>query len=91
MPSLIRKGQKTADCHSGTTNTARHCDIHTCWMALMINETGGTSQQNSPNQLNAKQSTPNEPGLKNLGTLQFSQLAKQSSEHKPQFEIMLWK
>jgi hypothetical protein len=35
-------------------------------IALGINFIGGASQQNSPDQLKEKQSTPNEPGLKNL-------------------------
>ena len=35
-------------------------------MTFLTNETGGTNQQVSPAQLNARESTPKEPGLKNF-------------------------
>ena len=35
-------------------------------MTLLTNETGGTNQQVSPAQLNARESTLKEPGLKNF-------------------------
>ena len=64
--SVIRNRQNTADGQNGIVSTARQRDIQTCLTALGINLTGGTSQQNSPDQLIEKQSTSKELGLKYL-------------------------
>ena len=66
--SVIRNGQNTAGGQKGivSTATARQRDMQTCLTALGINLTGGTTQQNSPDQLNEKQSTLKELGLKYL-------------------------
>ena len=59
-------------------------------MTFLTKETGGSSQQFSPTQLYARESTPKEPGLKNFEknreTLWFLYLAKQSTEQGPQYE-----
>jgi hypothetical protein len=64
FPSLpIINGQNKADGQQGTIKIPQDRVVQRCLRVNGINLTGGTSQQNSPDQSNAKQSTPNESGL----------------------------
>ena len=61
-----KKGQKGDEGQYGTIRIPLHRQKHPSKMTFFANETGGTNLQVSPAQLNARESTSKEPGLKNF-------------------------